>query len=474
MITPLNPPGANAWRSRHDVPRAQPGRGWKQLSPAELFIGSFLLLSVLGTIGLKTLPGLYTGEGLSWNQAAFTATSAVCVTGLIVVDTATYFTFRGQLFLLLLIQLGGLGMLVLTSVIITALGRRPSLRTEAVAASSRDALPQIPSRKLVRDVVLFTAIIEFIGASLIYLAWMPRLGLREALWPAIFHSISSFCNAGFSTNTDSLMGFRDSPFTLLIVSLLIVAGGIGFVTMEELTLRYSRGKKRIPRLSVHSQLVLSSTAGLLLLGWLLFACFEWRQTLSELGWIDKLANSLFMSVTSRTAGFNTIDYAAATESTNFLTILLMMIGGCPGSTAGGMKTTTFMLLGLLAWCKLRSRATVSFHDWSIPDDTIQRAIGLFVIATGIIVMGMFLVTLLAGGTSLPDPFLSRLFEVVSAFNTVGLSMGVTPELTGPAQWVIIVLMFVGRTGPLAFASALTLRLSTRGRFRLAYEDVVVG
>ena len=404
----------------------------------------------------------------------FTATSAVCVTGLIVVDTSSFFTIGGQAVILLLIQLGGLGILVLTSALITALGGRPSLKTENLATGSRQMISHIPARKLIIDIVRFTFIFEAIGAVLLYLVWAPRLGFREAIWPAIFHSVSAFCNAGFSTNSDSLVSFHDSPVTIVIVSGLVITGGIGFVTLEELLQMLNRSNKRKKRLSVHSRLVLGTSALLLLLGWVLFAIFEWRGVLKDMNVLDKFSNSFFMSVTPRTAGFNSIDYAQASESSNFLTTILMMIGGSPGSTAGGMKTTTFALLGLLTWSKLRSQSTTTFARRSIPEETIQRAVGLFVIASGIVVAGVFALALSGDIAETDKDFLLRMFETASAFNTVGLSMGLTPYLSISSQWVLIVLMFVGRTGPLAIASAMVIRLSRQGKFRYAYEDVIVG
>ena len=465
---------------RHPPLRPRPTSGgfkraWRRgLAPAELFVVSFLGLIGLGTLLLKFLPGTYSGPGLGWTDAVFTSTSAVCVTGLIVVDTATYFTPLGQAVILLLIQLGGLGMLVLTSVVITALGGRPSLRTESLAAGARHTLPQVPARELIRDIVLFTLVFEALGALALYTVWVPRLGWLGAIWPAIFHSISAFCNAGFSTNSASLIPFQDSPATLIIISLLIIAGGLGFVTMEELQQRFLRRDRKLRRLSIHTMLVLVTSLVLTLGGGFLFALFEWNGVLSNLFLVDKLTNALFLSVTARTAGFNSIDYAAASESTNFLTILLMMIGGSPGSTAGGMKTTTFALLGLLAWSRLRSEPTATFFDRSIPPETIQRATGLFVITTGIVVTGVFWLCFIGDVHRIEQPFLARLFETSSAFNTVGLSMGITPQLSTLSRWVIIILMFAGRTGPLAIAAALMVRFSSRVRFRLAYEDVIVG
>lgn len=471
-------------RQPHSTTRSSPrrrrgrgllaGRQRRGLAPAENFVLSFLLLIIVGAVVLRFVPGLYVNEGLHWTDSIFTSTSAVCVTGLIVVDTATYFTAVGQAFILALIQLGGLGMLVLTSVIISALGGRPSLSTENLAVGARHMLPQVTAKRLILDVVRFTFLFESLGAIMLYVIWGPRLGWTEALWPAIFHSVSAFCNAGFSTNSASLMGFQDSPATIAVISGLVIAGGLGFISMEEIHQRFIRRNQAIRRFSVHTKLVVV-VSGLLLFGcWPIFAAFEWTGVLSGMSTLDKLTNSFFLSVTPRTAGFNTIDYGAASDSTNFLTIILMMIGGSPGSTAGGMKTTTFALLGLLAWSRLRSHSTASFADRSIPSETIQRATGLFVIATGVIVLGVFLLASIGDAHGAEEPFIVRFFEVASAFNTVGLSMGVTADLSAPARWVVIFLMFAGRIGPLSIAAALVVRLTAGGRYRLAYEDVVVG
>ncbi len=439
-----------------------------------MFVGSFLILILLGTLGLRFLPGLYTAEPLTWHDAAFTATSAVCVTGLTVVDTATRFTPVGQAFLLLLIQLGGLGMLTLSSIIITALGGRPSLRTESVTTAEARNIPHVSPKRLLLDILRFTLAFELAGALALLTIWAPAAGWREALWPAVFHSVSAFCNAGFSTYSDSLIGFQRSPASLLIIALLITCGGLGFVVMEELWRKFRRRKPGgARRLSVHTRLVLLVSAILLGAGWALYLVFEWRESLRELPWIDKAVNALFMSATARTAGFNTIDHTQASDSANFLTILLMLVGGSPGSTAGGMKTTTFALIGLLAWSRLRSQDTVTFAGRSIPDDSIQRAVGLSVITGGIVVAGIFLLTSIGDILDVKSNFLAQSFEVVSAFCTVGLSMGLTSELSVPSRWVLVALMFVGRTGPLSIAAALVVRRRA-ARFRLAYEDVNVG
>ncbi len=449
---------------------------WQRTTPPQIFVASFALLIVLGTLGLKFLPGLYTGAPLSWTDACFTATSAVCVTGLVVVDTQTYFTFLGQAYILLLIQVGGLGMLTLTSLIMVTLGRRLSLGEEALSGSSLDVAPAVSSARLVADVVRFTFIIEGVGALLLYAFWIPTLGFDGALWPAIFHAVSAFCNAGFSTfGNASLMEHQNNYPVLMVIMALIAAGGIGFLTMEEVWLRYkSTGIPRNARLSLHSRLVLWTSGALTLLGWLLFCAFEWNASLADLPVIGKLFNALFLSVTARTAGFNSIDYASASDSGNFLTILLMTVGGSPGSTAGGIKTTTFAVILLLAWSQLRGHSHTCFAGRSLREATTDRAISMFVIAALVVVAGVFLLNASEHFHTGPGRFLHWMFEAVSAFNTVGLSMGVTAELSFLGRWLIILLMFLGRVGPLAVAAAIAVRRTGERGFRFAYEEVMVG
>ncbi|MCS6863970.1 MAG: potassium transporter TrkG [Gemmataceae bacterium] len=458
-----------------DLPVGRRPSLWRRLTAPQLFVGSFTILIAFGTIGLKFLPGLYTGEPLNWLDALFTATSAVCVTGLNVIDPATALTLRGQAFVLLLIQLGGLGMLTFTSLVILALGGRLSLRQEALSAGSPMDVGQHPinPRQLLRDVIIFTVLFESVAAGILYLLWVPRLGWEGAAWPALFHSISAFCNAGFSTFSDSLMSFQQCPLTLLVLSVQIVAGGIGFLTLEELYLHAkARREQRNFRLSIHSRLVLVTTAVLLVGGWIVYICLEWNAALSDLPAGHKLTNALFMSATARTAGFNTIDHAKASDAGNFTTILLMSIGGSPGGTAGGLKTTTLSLLLILAWSRFRGRDIASVWSRSLRKETTDRAVGLFVIAFATMTMGILLLTV-TESDSPHGGFLMRMFEAVSAFNTVGLSMGLTPHLSPAGRVIVIVLMFLGRVGPLALATALAVTAKA-GKFRYAYEEVVVG
>jgi trk system potassium uptake protein TrkH len=261
---------------------------------------------------------------------------------------------------------------------------------------------------------------------------------------------------------------------------LITLGGIGFLTLEELhQARTARREKRGYRLSLHSRLALVTSGVLIVGGWILFTLMEWRVSLAGLPFSARLVNGLFLSVTPRTAGFNSIDYALASDSTNFLTTIFMMIGGSPGSTAGGLKTTTVALIGLLAWSRFRGREVVSIWGRSVPEETIQRAVGLFVMGFGVVTAAILLFTATeigaVGATASGERFLSFMFEAASAFNTVGLSMNTTTSLSTGGRWLTILLMFVGRVGPLTFAAALAVRAHGRGlRFRYAYEDVVVG
>lgn len=467
-------PNPSPGRRRWDLPTGARRKRFSELSSAEQFVLSFVLLIVLGTLGFKVLPGLYQADSLSVTDALFTATSAICVTGLIVVDTETYFTFWGQAYILLLIQFGGVGVLTFASLIISALGGRPSLRAEQAIAGSQHSIADVPAKKMIIDILKFTFLCEAAGALVLFLLWGPSMGWSKAIWPAIFHSVSAFCNAGFSTNSASLMPHSNSAATLLTISALIILGGIGFVVMEELSAYFSASSKRLHRLSTHTKLVLWGTAFLVIAPVFAFAVFEWDKTLAQHSWGDKIANAVFLSVTPRTAGFNAIDYGKATDSTNFLTILLMTIGGSPGSTAGGMKTTVFMLLALMAWSRFRGKHGVIIFDRSIPESTIQQAMGLFVVMLALSILGVLLLQATDDPLSQDHQIFQRAFEVSSAINTVGLSMGITAALSTPAKWVLVMLMFIGRVGPLALSAAVDSRLAEREHYRLAQEDVIIG
>ena len=463
---------------------------WRKLEPSRLFTLSFALLITLGAIGFQVLPGLYVGESLDWVDSFFTSASAVCVTGLIVVDTATFFTPAGQAYILVLIQMGGLGIITFATWIMLSLGQRLSLRQEDLSIDSGVA-DRVEPAMLIRDVLRFTITIEAIGALLLWLLFLPSHDPGAAAWHAVFHAISAFCNAGFSTFSTNLVGYQENSAILFVVGSLIVAGGLGFLSMSELRLmfhdlRRTRAKRtsyddlppRPRRMTIHTRVVLVTTALLIVSGGVLYLLLEWSVTLSSMGYVDRVANALFLSVTARTAGFNSVDYGVVSDGGNFLTILLMMIGGSPGSTAGGIKTTTLALLVLLAVARLRGRDAVEVAHRTVPERTVQRAVGLMVLVLFVLTIAVFLLVAVEIGT-VPHgqghtSFIAVVFEAVSALNTVGLSMGITADLSALGRWIMIALMFLGRVGPMTFAASLSRSVRNPHEVRLPSQDVLIG
>ncbi len=463
-----------SFHDRHISPPFEGGRVHR-LSPVQLFVLSFTTLIAVGTLGLLFLPGLYTGPHLGFVDALFTATSAVCVTGLIVVDTATYFTPLGQAWVVALIQAGGIGILSLTTLVMYALGRRSLSMEEASGGGTGIPVRFVDERALLRSVVEVTFALEAVGAFLLWLDWRRRFGAVDAIWPAVFHAISAFCNAGFSVFSDSLMSLRTSPWTLSVVAALIVAGGLGFLVMQELRMR---ARRMVPRISVHTRLALTTTAVVIVVAWGAFMVFERNHQLAGLSLPDRLCNAMFMSVTPRTAGFNTVDYGQVSNPSLFLTILLMVVGGSPGSTAGGFKTTTFAILFLAFLSRVRGDRHVHAFGRTIPRETIEKAASLVV--GGIILLGaaIFLLMLTeahVGGFDDRSHLMQLIFEAHSAFGTVGLSTGVTSSVTPAGRVVLVVLMFVGRVGPASMVAAMAAGSSRRkAPFRYGREDVLIG
>ncbi|MGH7480757.1 MAG: TrkH family potassium uptake protein, partial [Longimicrobiales bacterium] len=312
---------------------------------------------------------------------------------------------------------------------------------------------------------------------LLWALWQDDLGALGALWPAIFHAISAFCNAGFSIFTQNFIRFAADPASTVVVAALVVVGGIGFLVLEECVLRVRGEHAR--RLSLHSRLVLVSTAALILVGWTLFTAFEWNNALTVFAPSMRPLAALFMSITPRTAGFNNVDYSQLSSASLFLTVLLMIIGGSPGSTAGGIKTTSTAVLVALAVAKLRGRQYADVFGRMIPEDTIQKTVGLVVFSV-VILAGAVLLLQVTELRGVPYDlsqglFLELAFEAVSAFDTVGLSMGMTDDLSSAGKGVIIALMFIGRVGPFTVVASMA-RAGRLGpvHIRYASEDVVVG
>ena len=464
-------------------------RAWQRMSAPTLFVLSFAVLIAVGTTGLLLIPGLHAKEPLGVIDSLFTITSAVCVTGLTVVDTATQFTRAGQAWILLFIQLGGIGVITLGTMLIGALGRRLSLRSEmlTMAPTRREDRPEV--WEVAAGVARFTIAVELIGALLLFLLWLPRYETIDAAWHALFHSISAYCNAGFSTFSDSVMGFANSPLTLIVLAVLIIVGGLGYLTFEELMRWWKTSRRRrdgmrlrvsgTHRLSSHTWAVVITTISLLAIAWGLYLVFEWNDTLADKPLVDKLANGLFMAATCRTAGFNSIDYGAVGNDTATLTMMMMFIGGSPGSTAGGVKTSTVAVLVALGLSRVRGLRFVGLKDRAIPERTIEATIAIVLLSMFVMLVAFFTMSAIESvGTAAAktrQQFLPIAFETVSAFSTTGLSMNLTPTLADGSKLVLVVLMFIGRVGLLSFFTAVTLRRSVPPSFkRPAQEDVIVG
>ncbi|MBF0309699.1 MAG: hypothetical protein HQL56_09245 [Magnetococcales bacterium] len=454
-----------------------------ELHISRLVLVSFALTILAGALLLMLPVSRQLGvEPVSWVDALFTSTSAVCVTGLATRDTGTTFSVFGQGVILMLIQVGGLGFLTLSTFFITRIlgrGKNIGLQHRLLLETSHGALDSIHPGQLLGTILLFTLVTEALGAVLLFLRFSQGNEPLWAVWLAVFHAISAFCNAGFGLYADSLMGYRDDPLVNGVVMGLIVLGGIGFLVVADLTFwMRSRLRRRPARLSLHTRMVLRTTLWLIGLGALFIAALEWGGEAmgSDAGSVG-LA-SLFLSVTSRTAGFNTVDTGLLTGASLYLVILLMAIGGSPGSTAGGMKTTTFAVCVALMYSRARNRPRVECQERSIPDETVTKA--MFVVTGYVlaILAGSFLLEVteagrVAFGKSSGNHFLALLFEVVSAIGTVGLSTGITGSLSVSGKLIITALMFIGRLGPLLVVHTLV-GSAPRVRYAHAEENVNIG
>jgi trk system potassium uptake protein TrkH len=442
--------------------------------PLRLLVSSFAVLIAIGT-GLLLLPAATPrDQPITLVDALFTATSAVCVTGLVVRDTGAGFTPLGQAIILVLIQLGGLGIMTFSLVILSALGVRLSLASRSMLTHTLSGVARMEGlAAFLRLLVTLTFAVEIVGASILFLRFQPDLGPGRAAWAAAFHSVSAFCNAGFSIWSDSLVRYRDDLVVNGVVMGLIVLGGLGFLVLHEVR----RSWRRPVLFSLHTKVALATTAWLIGVGAAGLWVVEREDALAGLSARSQLLASLFQSVTARTAGFNTIDLASFTPAGLFVLMLLMFVGGSPGSCAGGIKTTTLGVLTLAAWQRIRGHANVNAFRRSLGRSTLENAVTITMAGVVVILVGLFgLLFLQAPHSSIRElhgDFAACFFEVVSAVGTVGLSVGTTTSLTPSARVLVVVLMFLGRLGPLTVATALA-RHSREADWQQAEEDLVVG
>ncbi|WP_437819716.1 TrkH family potassium uptake protein [Sorangium sp. So ce1078] len=451
--------------------------------PARLMVVSFGAATLLGSF-LLTLPqSLRSIADASFIDGLFMSASAVCVTGLAVHNVAETYTPFGQAVLLVLVQVGGLGIMVLSTFFAIVAGRKLRLRDAAVMAEMIDAESFAQLRRNVAAIVLFTLGIEAVGALALLLSFLPHhqiasgpvageplSGAGDHLWAAVFHAVSAFCNAGFSLFGGGLVPLVGSPAVSLVVAALVILGGLGFPVHEEL-LRRARLRlrgERPPRLSLHSRVVLITTAAMLLVGTAGFLSLEWRRSMGGLSWPVKVLASFFQSAMTRTAGFNTVDYGLMGPATLMLTCMLMFIGGAPGSTAGGVKVTTVAALFATLRAELRGDEAPHLLGRTLPAATVRRALGVAFLMV-VLVTGFLLVMLVLE----PHAPMGLALETVSAFATVGLSVNITPSLSAPGKLVITLAMFIGRIGPLTLALALANQARVRS-YRLPEERVGIG
>ncbi len=421
----------------------------RKLSPTRLIAIGFFLLILVGA-GVLMLP-FASKTDVTFIDALFTATSATCVTGLVVLDTFTTWTWFGQAVILTLIQIGGLGLMTMITLFSFALGKKLALYDRKVLMQSAGNMQLSGVGGLIRRIVPFAFVVELTGAALLATRFVPEFGWVRGIWFSVFHSVSAFCNAGFDlmggkAPFSSLTSYTTDPVVTLTISILIILGGLGFLVWRDVTRSSFQWKK----LQLHTKIVLASSAVLLLGGWVLFLIFEWNASLDGLSVGEKLLASFFQSVTPRTAGFNTTDLNAMSESGNLLTNVLMLIGGSPGSTAGGIKTTTVAVLILSMIISARGRRRVNAFRYSIDTDTLRQASSILHIYLSIAIVSLLLICALE-----PITVKQAMFEVNSAIATVGLTLGITPTLCAASKILLMLLMYAGRLGGLTFTMVFT-------------------
>lgn len=438
-------------------------------TPTRVLVFGFAGLILLGSF-LLTLPvAARSGQSTPFLKAIFTATSAVCVTGLVVVDTATHYSLFGQLVIIALIQAGGLGIMTMTTLFALLLGKRINLRERLIIQESLNALQLEGVVSLVKSIIKMTFLIEGAGGLLLSLRFIPDLGWAKGIYYGVFHSISSFCNAGFDlfgTVYGPFAGFthfQEDPLVSLTVPILIILGGLGFVVIQDLITH-----RRFSRLSLHSKMAITITAVLVVGGMVVIWLLERDNALSGLTPLGAFLASFFQAVTPRTCGVNTLNISALRGATQFFMVILMFIGASPGGTGGGVKTTTFGALVVAAWSVIKGKSEANLFERNIPQSTIFKSLAIIMLATILVAAVTMILTI----TEQSD-FLTILFETTSAFGTVGLTMGLTTHLSSIGQVLIAFTMYVGRVGPLTLALAMWQRQG-KARYHYPEEKIIVG
>ncbi|MBN1223611.1 MAG: hypothetical protein JXB23_10195 [Candidatus Aminicenantes bacterium] len=441
----------------------------RKFQPAQLLAVSFLIAIFVGTVLLMLPFSTHSGR-MSLPDALFTSTSAVCVTGLIVQDTPSFFTPTGKIIILILFQLGGLGIMTFSTLILLVAGKQISFNDRILIQGEYQPSASKNVRALIKNIFVYTVLIESLGTMVLFLRWRGEHSWPQVLFQSLFHAVSAFCNAGFSLFSDSFIAYRSDVVVNLALMSLIVLGGLGFLVLQEIRHSFSAFFKRKKlRVSLHTRLVVVITLVLVLISGLLFMVLEWDRSLSGFELKEKVLSSFFQVITARTAGFNTMDLNSLGYAVIFLLISLMFIGASPGSTGGGIKTSTIGVVTAFLKTKIQARESVNVFYRTLPLEVVTKAFTLVTLSIGVIFAASFLLFLTQPEALMHEVF----FEVFSAFGTVGLSLGITPDLTDLSKAVIILTMYIGRIGPLALLYAFS-RAKAYGRFEYGEETVMIG
>ncbi|MBW6514176.1 MAG: TrkH family potassium uptake protein [Candidatus Syntrophosphaera sp.] len=440
---------------------------WLSGNPPVTLLLSFALVIFLGMVLLMLPVSSAQNRVTPMVDALFTSTSATCVTGLIVVDTGGHWSFFGQLVILVLIQIGGLGIMTVSTVFALLLGQNINLKLKNVMSQVVGGSRIVNVFTLLKNIALVTVIIETVGAVLLFFKFSQDFSTQRAIYQAVFHSVSAFCNAGFSLFSDNMMGYGGSPIVSFTIPLLILLGGIGFTVIIDIN-RFVFYRDRVKKLSLHTKIVLSATALLIIAGFLVFFVFEYNGTMQGFSLFRRFISSLFQSITTRTAGFNTVDIGALGKSTLMVVMALMFIGASPGSTGGGIKTTTFAVLAFTIVSLLKGKKDITIFKRRLPIGNFREATGVAILSAAIVFTVLVLLMLVES-----QPFEKVLFEALSAFGTVGLSTGITSELSMIGKLLITLLMYIGRIGPLTLIYAFSLK-KKHTNINYAEETIAIG
>lgn len=437
----------------------------KKINPPKLIFFSYLATITLGAF-LLSLPVSTAGEEtLQFVDAVFLSTSATCVTGLVVKNVGVDLSVFGQIVILALMQIGGLGIMTMSTFFLLIIGKRLSMRDQLIIRDSLDKTKGGGITSLIKSVLIFTFITELLGAAFLYVRFkvsdnpvLPYGSEIKLIYYAVFHAVSAFCNAGFTLFTNNLEAFSSDPAVISIMTALIILGGLGFLVVFNIQrMRFWKTDKTIKgKLSLHSKIVLTSTLILLVLGAVIIGSIEWDNTLKDFSTYQKIQSSIFYATTPRTAGFNIINTNSMKTATLFFIMFLMFVGASPGSTGGGIKTCTLAILVATTYSMIKGNPNVTIYKRTVPHRVVQEAISIIIISTYIILIAttFLLITEQASEvrTMVANGYLAKiLFEVISAFGTVGLSTGITPYLSTIGKFLVIIIMLVGRISPLTIA-----------------------